>query len=99
MSTWQLQEAKSRFSELVEQSLSNGPQWITCRGQEFATVDYRKMRQGPSLVKVLQNTPRGEPLDLQRSVESIRNVDTEKSFQGIKGALCYTVRGHNLRFS
>ncbi|MBV5297659.1 MAG: type II toxin-antitoxin system Phd/YefM family antitoxin [Rhodoferax sp.] len=79
MGTWQLQEAKSRFSELVEQSLSIGPQWVTRRGEEavvvLAAADYRRMQQGPSLVKLLQDAPRGEPLDLQRSAESVRTVD------------------------
>jgi antitoxin Phd len=79
MGTWQLQEAKSRFSELVEQSLSNGPQWVTRRGEEavvvLAAADYRRIQQGPSLVKVLQDAPRGEPLNLHRTVEPIRHVD------------------------
>ena len=79
MSTWQLQAAKSRFSELVEQSLSIGPQWVTRRGQEavvvLAAADYRRLRQGPSLVKVLQMAPRGEPLELTRSSELIRDLD------------------------
>ncbi|MCB8747869.1 type II toxin-antitoxin system Phd/YefM family antitoxin [Rhodoferax sp. U2-2l] len=78
MSTWQLQEAKSRFSELVEQALSNGPQWVTRRGEEavvvLAAADYRLLQQGPSLVKVLTNAPRGEPLVLQRSVEPVRDL-------------------------
>lgn len=79
MGTWQLQEAKSRFSELVEQSLSIGPQWVTRRGEEavvvLAAADYRRIQQGPLLVKVLQDAPRGEPLDLQRSAEPVRTVD------------------------
>ncbi len=79
MGTWQLQEAKSRFSELVEQSLSVGPQWVTRRGADavvvLAAADYRRIQQGPSLVKVLLEAPRGEPLDLHRSTEAIRSVD------------------------
>jgi len=79
MGTWQLQEAKSRFSELVEQSLSAGPQWVTRRGEEavvvIAAAQYRRTLQGTSLVKVLQDAPRGEALDLQRSAEPIRAID------------------------
>jgi prevent-host-death family protein len=79
MGTWQLQEAKSRFSELVAQSLSIGPQWVTRRGEEAVVVlsaaDYRLIQQGPSLVKVLQEAPRGEALELQRSAEPIRTID------------------------
>lgn len=35
---WQLQEAKARFSEVVEASLREGPQWITRRGKETAVL-------------------------------------------------------------
>jgi prevent-host-death family protein len=36
--TWQLQEAKNRFSEVVEEALKEGPQVITRRGVETAVV-------------------------------------------------------------
>lgn len=46
-STWQLQEAKNKFSEVVEAALTDGPQVITRRGVETAIVlsyaDYRKL--------------------------------------------------------
>lgn len=45
--TWQLQEAKNKFSEVVEAALADGPQVITRRGAETAIVlsyaDYRKL--------------------------------------------------------
>ncbi|MCS7061989.1 MAG: type II toxin-antitoxin system Phd/YefM family antitoxin [Anaerolineae bacterium] len=45
--TWQLQEAKNKFSEVVEAALTEGPQVITRRGMETAIVlsyaDYRKL--------------------------------------------------------
>ena len=47
MHTWQLQEAKSRFSELVDLSLKDGPQLVTRRGHEavvvLAAADYRHL--------------------------------------------------------
>lgn len=36
--TWQVQEAKARFSELVQKSLAEGPQIVTYRGVETAVV-------------------------------------------------------------
>ena len=36
--TWQVQEAKARFSELIETTLADGPQIITRRGVETAVV-------------------------------------------------------------
>ncbi len=44
---WQLQEAKNRFSEVVEEAIKHGPQVITKRGVEtvviLSTAEYRKM--------------------------------------------------------
>ena len=39
MSTgWQLQDAKNRFSEVVERALNEGPQLVTRRGREVVIV-------------------------------------------------------------
>jgi prevent-host-death family protein len=44
---WQLQDAKNRFSEVVEKALKKGPQIITRRGVETVVVlslaEYRKV--------------------------------------------------------
>jgi antitoxin Phd len=44
---WQLQEAKNKFSEVVEAALTDGPQVITRRGADTAIVlsyaDYRRL--------------------------------------------------------
>ncbi len=44
--TWQLQEAKNKFSEVVDTSVKNGPQIISRRGRNTAVVisfeDYRR---------------------------------------------------------
>jgi prevent-host-death family protein len=44
---WQLQEAKNRFSEVVEEAISHGPQVVTRRGVEAVIVlsydEYRKL--------------------------------------------------------
>ncbi len=46
--TWQLQEAKNKFSEVVDEALKHGPQVITKRGVETAIVlsyaEYRKLQ-------------------------------------------------------
>jgi antitoxin Phd len=36
--TWQLQEAKNKFSRVVEDAVNSGPQIITKRGVEVAIV-------------------------------------------------------------
>jgi prevent-host-death family protein len=36
--TWQLQDAKNRFSELVKKAMSDGPQTVTLRGERAVVV-------------------------------------------------------------
>jgi antitoxin Phd len=37
-SHWQLQEAKAKFSELVDRAVADGPQIVTRRGEETVVV-------------------------------------------------------------
>jgi prevent-host-death family protein len=79
MNTWQLQQAKSRFSELVDTVIEQGPQSVTRHGHEAVVVvsskDYRRLSgQAGSLVTTLLNAPRGAALNIQRSKEKIRDV-------------------------
>ena len=62
---WQLQEAKARFSELVQKALDEGPQTVTRHGRDTVVVlsseAYRKLCEGrPSLKEVLMSGPEGE---------------------------------------
>ncbi len=80
MHTWQLQEAKSRFSEVVDLTLTEGPQLVTRRGAEAVVIlaagDYRRLvGDAPNLIDHLLNAPRGEALVITRSNESIRDLD------------------------
>jgi prevent-host-death family protein len=79
MHTWQLQEAKSRFSEIVDRSLTEGPQMVTRRGVEAVVIlaadEYRRLSgQTPRLMDCLLNAPRGEALVFERSPEAIRDI-------------------------
>jgi prevent-host-death family protein len=38
MNSWQLQDAKARFSEFLDAALKKGPQVVTCRGVEAAVL-------------------------------------------------------------
>jgi prevent-host-death family protein len=79
MHTWQLQEAKSRFSEVVALTLTEGPQMVTRRGEEAVVIlsadDYRRLSgQTPQLMDCLLNAPRGDALLFDRSAEVIRDL-------------------------
>jgi prevent-host-death family protein len=57
--TWQVQEAKARFSEMLERALTDGPQTVTKRGEEAAVLvaaeEWRDLqaRARPSLKELL----------------------------------------------
>lgn len=80
MGTWQVQEAKSRFSELIEEASTNGPQIITRHGVEQAVVisieDYRAMpKPKPSFKDWLLNGPKVGDIDITRSPDTGRDID------------------------
>ncbi|MBV9569524.1 MAG: type II toxin-antitoxin system Phd/YefM family antitoxin [Hyphomicrobiales bacterium] len=59
---WQLQDAKNRFSELVQKARREGPQTVTLRGERAAVilsaVDYDRLTAGrPTLVDDLLAGP------------------------------------------
>ena len=69
---WQLQEAKNRFSQVVEQAIKQGPQLITRHGVETVIVlsyqEYRRMLLSQSkLSEFFRESPlAGVALDLSR---------------------------------
>jgi len=80
---WQLQQAKSRLSELLASADSQGAQVITVRGKRRAVLlsaeDYERLSRrenGDSLVHFLRNSPLPEAnLDLSRSKDEAREVE------------------------
>jgi prevent-host-death family protein len=80
MEHWQLQDAKNRFSEVINKALRNGPQVVTRRGKK--TVVIMSVEQYQSLIKpkvnivdFFQESPlRGEDLDLTRNKDVSREV-------------------------
>lgn len=78
---WPLQDAKNRFSEVVERALRDGPQVVTRRGKEAVVIvsaeEYRKSRApSETLFEFLRKSPlRGVRLDLRRSRDTGRRID------------------------
>ncbi|HEY9838977.1 MAG: type II toxin-antitoxin system Phd/YefM family antitoxin [Candidatus Sericytochromatia bacterium] len=75
--TWQLQEAKNKFSQLVESARTEGPQFVTRHGKNVVVIlsaeAYQKMtdkqheRQPQSLVQFFRESPLAElALELER---------------------------------
>ena len=79
--TWALQDAKNRFSELVDHAVQDGPQIVTRRGKETVVVlsvqDFRKLSAAEgSLVTFFRQSPLvGTELDLARDLDYGREID------------------------
>jgi antitoxin Phd len=80
MEHWQLQDAKNRFSEIVNKALRDGPQVVTRRGKKTVVImsveQYQSLvRPKINIVDFFQESPlRGEDLDLTRRKDSVREV-------------------------
>ena len=78
MRTWQVQDAKTRLSEVIERARSEGPQSITRHGKERAVVlsieDYRSLvAQRPDFKSYLLGGPKVDDFSVERDPSSGRD--------------------------
>lgn len=81
--SWQLQEAKQKFSELVRRTLEEGPQVVTRHGEEVVVVvpveEFRRMsKDGEKKMdfkEFLMSAPDLSVLDLERPKELPRDIE------------------------
>jgi antitoxin Phd len=79
MAVWQVQQAKSRLSEVIEIAYKEGPQIITKHGTERAVVlsieGYRALTaHKPNFRDYLLNGPVVDDLDIERSPDTGRDI-------------------------
>jgi prevent-host-death family protein len=77
---WQVQEAKQKFSELVQRAIDEGPQTVTRRGQDVVVVvaasEFRRLTGGkPDFKEFLLSGPDLSALDLERSSDLPRKIE------------------------
>ena len=78
--SWQLQDAKNRFSNLVEKAKNIGPQIVTKHGEEAVVVlsisEYRKLlKPEQNITRFFQKSPLADyDIDLERKKEFPREV-------------------------
>lgn len=78
---WQLQEAKNKFSKIVEKAQHEGPQIVTKHGEESVVVlsveEYRKIVKPEfNLLKFMQNSPLAKiSLDIERDKSVSREIE------------------------
>ena len=80
MASWQVQEAKSRFSEMIERARTEGPQTITRHGSERAVVisieDYRALvAYKPDFKAHLLGGPKVDDFTIERDRDTGRSVE------------------------
>lgn len=86
MKTWQVQEAKTRFSELLERAQHEGPQTITKHGKPRAVVlsaeAYEALEKAkkpePNFIDFLMNSgPKFDEFEIERDKDTGRDIDLE----------------------
>ncbi|MFN8525972.1 MAG: type II toxin-antitoxin system Phd/YefM family antitoxin [Chloroflexota bacterium] len=78
--SWQIQEAKHRFSEMLRRAETEGPQTITRHGEPAAILiskdDYAKLAgRRTGLKEFLLSSPSLEDLELDRLSDLPREID------------------------
>jgi prevent-host-death family protein len=82
MTNWQVQEAKTKLSEVIERASREGPQTITKHGKARAVLisidDYEAMKRSqPNLIDYLKTGPFFDDVHLERSPDTGREIDLE----------------------
>lgn len=78
---WQLQEAKNKLSEVVEEAIQHGPQLITRRGVEAVIVlSYAEYRKLTLSQKKLSDFFRESPLCSE-------DIDTVRDRSGVRDSI------------
>ncbi|MBN1863464.1 MAG: type II toxin-antitoxin system Phd/YefM family antitoxin [Victivallales bacterium] len=75
---WPLQDAKARFSELVNEAISHGPQLVTRRGRDAVVViaaDEYRAKTPNSPFDFFRGKPYLDDLKLQRDRQPARKVE------------------------
>ncbi|MBN1130010.1 MAG: type II toxin-antitoxin system Phd/YefM family antitoxin [Chitinispirillaceae bacterium] len=79
-SLWQLQEAKNRFSELVNRAIADGPQEISRHGKKTAVIlsveEYRRLKKDPHepITDFFRRSPLSQ-ITLERNRDYPREVE------------------------
>jgi len=79
MARWQVQEAKTKFSEVIELAQKKGPQIITRHGSERAVVlsisDFRALTaHKPGLKEYLLGGPKVNDFEIERDRDTGRKI-------------------------
>ncbi len=77
---WQLQEAKQKFSQVVQRAIDEGPQVVTRHGRDVVVIvsagEFQRLTKSkPDFKEFLLSSPDLGALDLGRSKDLPRETD------------------------
>jgi antitoxin Phd len=81
MKTWQMQEAKAKFSELIKNVVDKEPQLISVRGKPIVVVisfdKYKNLTSNKmNFVELMRNSPLvGVEIDVNRTLDKEREIN------------------------
>lgn len=81
MQTWQMQEAKAKFSELIKNVVNKEPQLISVRGKPTVVVisfdKYKNLTSHKmNFVELMRNSPLvGVEINIERAVDKEREIN------------------------
>lgn len=78
---WKLEDAKAKFSQVVEEAVGGEPQLITRRGREAVVVlgvrEYERLRGGRSVLDALRELGDMSGVEFERIHDAPREVDLD----------------------
>lgn len=82
MATWQVQEAKTRLSEVIDRAISEGPQTITRHGKARAVLvsvaEFEALsKKQPDFKEFLLGGPKFDDFEIERDPDTGRDIDLE----------------------
>jgi prevent-host-death family protein len=86
MTTWKLEDAKNRFSEVVRLAMAEQPQRVTRNGRDAVVVvsaaEYDRMMQPQDLIDFMQASPLAKAIaagefefEIERTEDAPRDID------------------------
>lgn len=80
-SVWKLQDARAKFSKIIDSAIASGPQFVSRRGRKAAVVlsvaEYEQLVSlRPSFTQFLLDCPKmDQGFDIERQKDMPRDID------------------------
>lgn len=77
--TWKLQDAKAKFSQVVDEAIKKGPQMVTKRGDPAVIIlsnnDYKRLNRKKNFKAFLLDSPKLDTkFEFERQKDKLRSI-------------------------